>query len=78
MDSHNSKDYIDPDLMDALADSDVASHIAERLLKALDTRVKKGTDITELEGLLIERLKSDKRLANSLLKIKAKTMKNWQ
>lgn len=51
------KDYIDPDLVDMLADSDVAGPIADRLLIALNKRLDNGVDISEIELELMNTLK---------------------
>lgn len=51
------KDYIDPDLVDILADSDVPGPIADRLLIALNKRLDNGVDISEIELELMNTLK---------------------
>lgn len=43
------KDYIDPDLVDILADSDVPGPIADRLLIAFNKMLDNGVDISEIE-----------------------------
>lgn len=54
-----TKDYINPDLLDALASSDVASHVTERFLSSLDGLVREGIDIDEIENLLIALLEEE-------------------
>lgn len=54
-----TKDYINPDLLDALASSDVASHISDRFLSSLDGFVQRGIDIDEIENLLITVLEKE-------------------
>lgn len=48
------KDFIDPDVLDLLAASDIASPIKDKFVAALHKMVDRGVGITELEQALAQ------------------------
>lgn len=44
---------IDPDLLDALANTDVPGYVSDRFSEALDRLLKLGVDISKLESALM-------------------------
>lgn len=45
--------YIDPDLLDALANTSVPGHVSDRFSEVLNDLLKQGVDISKLESALM-------------------------